>query len=206
MRKLMIYVCSAAVAMAVTAIQPITSMAAMNTCTISGNGQRRIVIGGGKNKCLEQLMGNGNWNCDKPGSGVPGIQEPEENQNPSDWEVQVVELVNTERAKAGLSALKLNRNAAGAAQVRAREISSVFSHTRPDGNGFQTALDDAGVSYRSYGENIAYGQKSPQAVMNQWMNSAGHRANILNPNFTEIGVGHYKTAAGVDYWTQLFVR
>ena len=189
MKKPMIYICSAAAAMTVMMVQPMTSMAGIRTCVISGNGQGKIVIRGGKNQCMENAVEN----------------NVIENEN-TDWAMQVVELVNAERAKAGLTPLKMNQKAANAAKVRAREISSVFSHSRPNGKGFQTALDDAGVSYRSYGENIAYGQKSPQAVMNQWMNSSGHRANILNPNFTEIGVGHYKTADGVDYWTQLFIR
>lgn len=122
------------------------------------------------------------------------------------WTRQVVELVNTERAKAGLPALTVNNGASSAAQVRAKEIASAFSHTRPNGSSFSTALKEAGVSYSSAGENIAYGQKSPQEVMEQWMNSAGHRANILNPDYTAIGVGHYESAAGVNYWTQLFIR
>lgn len=216
MKKPMIYVCSAMFAMAVTVAQPITSMAAVNIGAVSGNGQ--LVIGGSGAQCLETLTGNIRLDCDKllnckteNGSNAGGvqIQVPDHSDNSttqSDWAEQVVELVNAERARAGLSALKLNRDAASAAQVRAQEIASGFSHTRPDGSGFQTALDDAGVTYRGYGENIAYGQNSPQAVMNQWMNSSGHRANILNPDFTEIGVGHYQTANGTNYWTQLFIR
>ena len=61
-----------------------------------------------------------------------------------------------------------------------------------------------GIQYRRSGENIAWGQQSPKAVMEGWMNSKGHRANILNPNFTKIGVGYRKNAAGRTYWTQLF--
>lgn len=118
---------------------------------------------------------------------------------------QVVTLVNEERAKAGLSPLTVHSGVASAAQIRAEEIQTQFSHTRPGGSSFSTALTQAGVSYRGSGENIAYGQTSPEQVMQTWMNSSGHRANILNSNYTSIGVGHYKNAAGVDYWVQLFI-
>lgn len=117
---------------------------------------------------------------------------------------QVVKLVNEERAKAGLSALTIDVNVEAAAQVRANEIKQSFSHTRPNGSQFSTALKEQGVSYRGAGENIAWGQKSPEAVMQAWMNSDGHRANILNAQFTKIGVGYYQDANGTNYWTQLF--
>ena len=58
---------------------------------------------------------------------------------------------------------------------------------------------------RNFGENIAYGQRSPEEVMRVWMNSSGHRANILNGSFNAIGVGHYQDSAGTDYWCQLFL-
>lgn len=117
---------------------------------------------------------------------------------------RIVELVNQERAKEGLNALTLNMNVTKAAQVRAVECQTLFSHTRPNGTSFATALKEAGVSYRGAGENIAWGQKTPEQVMQGWMNSAGHRANILNARYTSIGVGYYRNASGVNYWTQLF--
>ena len=117
---------------------------------------------------------------------------------------QVVALVNEERAAAGLNPLTINESAMSAALVRAKEIRQSFSHTRPNGSSFSTALKEQGVSYRGSGENIAYGQRSPEAVMKAWMNSSGHRANILNEKFTSIGVGCYEQN-GVLYWTQLFI-
>ena len=117
---------------------------------------------------------------------------------------QVVELVNQERTKAGLNAVTLDQNIASAALVRAKEIETSFSHTRPNGSKFSTALTEQGVTFKCAGENIAWGQKSPEAVMQAWMNSKGHRANILNKNFTKIGVGYYQNAAGRNFWTQLF--
>lgn len=129
---------------------------------------------------------------------------PEESTASSEYVKQVLDLVNEERAKAGIAPLTANASAEKAAAVRSQEIKSNFSHTRPNGSGFSTALTEAGVKFRSSGENIAYGQNTPQEVMQGWMNSAGHRANILNQDFTSIGIGHYEDANGTDYWTQLF--
>ena len=99
-----------------------------------------------------------------------------------------------------------------AAMTRSKEIEKSFSHTRLDGRGFGTAITDLGITYRGAGEiptlvtNTAkvWGQKTPEAVMNAWMNSEGHRANILNPNFKKIGVGYRTNSQGTTYWTQLF--
>ena len=117
---------------------------------------------------------------------------------------EVVALVNAERAKEGLSPLTIDVNVQAAAQVRAQECEQLFSHTRPDGSSFSTALKEQNVSYRRAGENIAWGQKTPEAVMNAWMNSSGHRANIMNSQFTTIGVGYYVNANRTPYWCQLF--
>ena len=73
-----------------------------------------------------------------------------------------------------------------------------------DGRNFGTAITDLGITYRGAGENIAWGQKTPEAVMNAWMNSEGHRANILNPNFKKLGVGYRTDSQRTPYWTQLF--
>ena len=143
----------------------------------------------------------------------PGTPDNNQPENPSipdtDTESasfvrQVVNLVNQERAKAGLSPVTADTSIQTAAQVRAKEIEKSFSHTRPDGSSFSTALTQQGVTYRGSGENIAWGQKTPEQVMNGWMNSDGHRANILNKNFTKIGVGYHQNASGTNYWTQLF--
>ena len=130
-------------------------------------------------------------------------QNPEDNNNGTsqgDFASQVVALVNAERTKQGLSALTIDTKVQQAALVRAKESAQSFSHTRPNGSSFSTALTEAGVSYRRAGENIAYGQSTPQQVMNAWMNSSGHRANILNEDFSRIGVAH----AGQG-WVQLFL-
>lgn len=113
---------------------------------------------------------------------------------------QVAALVNEERAKAGLSLLTLDPELSANAMVRAQEIIEKFDHTRPDGSSFSTAIT---IPWRTVGENIAYGQSSPEAVMNAWMNSSGHRANILQANFSKIGVGVVESG-GRLYWVQLF--
>lgn len=118
---------------------------------------------------------------------------------------RVVELVNNERAKAGLGKVTLNETLKNAARVRAKESAVSFSHTRPNGTAFSTVLQEYNISYRGAGENIAWGQKTPKEVMEGWMNSSGHRANILNGNFTKIGVGFYQDQNGRNYWSQLFV-
>lgn len=112
---------------------------------------------------------------------------------------QVLYYCNIEREKAGVSPLTLSSTLCSAADVRAQEIVSNFSHTRPDGSKCFTAMDEAGYSYWAAGENIAYGTSSAEYVVNMWMNSPGHKANILSSDFTQLGVGK----SGV-YWVQMF--
>lgn len=138
---------------------------------------------------------------------TPDEQESETEETTSaafSYAEQVVKLVNKERAKAGLPALELQTDITAAANIRAKEIKQKFSHTRPNGNSFSSVLKEQGVSFRGAGENIAYGQKTPEQVMEGWMNSDGHRANILNQNFKNIGVGYYQDERGVNHWVQLF--
>ena len=123
----------------------------------------------------------------------------------SAYEAQVISLVNAERKKAGLSPLSANQKVTEAARLRCQEQTVSFSHTRPNGTRFSSVLDEADISYMGAGENIAYGQRSAEEVMETWMNSSGHRANILREEYTEIGVGCYQDASGRLYWTQLFI-
>lgn len=118
---------------------------------------------------------------------------------------QVLQLVNQERAKAGLRAYTTNSSLIAAANKRAQEIKQSFSHTRPNGTSCFTVLPEYNISYNTAGENIAYGQRTPQEVVTGWMNSPGHRANILNGNFGKIGIGVYQSN-GVYYWTQEFTN
>ena len=122
-----------------------------------------------------------------------------------EWEV--FELVNAERAKYGLSALSWADDLSRVARGHSRDMidRGFFDHTNPDGRSPFDRLRLAGISYRTAAENIAYGQRTPEAVMNAWMNSPGHRANILNANVKEIGVGAAVSSGGTIYWTQIFV-
>lgn len=140
--------------------------------------------------------------AEQPDTDKPDTDKPDTEQN--SYAEQVVELVNAEREKAGLQALTLDKQIASAALVRAKEIETSFSHTRPDGRSFSSVLTDNGISFRGSGENIAWGQKTPREVVTAWMNSEGHRANILNSQYTKIGVGYYQNSAGRDFWAQLF--
>ena len=140
----------------------------------------------------------------RPSTSTPSASTHSQSaQANSSYAAQVVSLVNAERAKQGLSALTVSTKVQQAAQTRASELKSSFSHTRPSSASCFTALTEAGVSYTRAGENIAYGQSSPAAVVQAWMNSSGHRANILSRDFTTIGVG-YTVVNGTAYWSQFF--
>lgn len=112
----------------------------------------------------------------------------------------VVSLVNEARAANGLAPLVLDESLTACAMVRAREIGQQFSHTRPSGQKFYTVLDEGLLSYRAAAENIAMGQSSARQVVDAWLNSPGHRANILSADYTHIGVG----LVGRQ-WAQLFI-
>ncbi|MEU7973506.1 CAP domain-containing protein [Micromonospora sp. NPDC049089] len=117
---------------------------------------------------------------------------------------EVVDLVNAERAKAGCKALSINTKLMTAAQRHSQDQADNknMSHTGSDGSNAGTRLDRVGYTWRTYGENVAWNQQTPAAVMDAWMNSSGHKANILNCAFTEIGVGIANSNG--PYWTQVF--
>lgn len=120
------------------------------------------------------------------------------------YEQEVARLVNVERAKAGLAPLTLNWELSRVARYKSQDMKDnrYFAHNSPTyGTPFQM-IRSFGLSYRTAGENIAMGYATPAAVMNGWMNSSGHRANILNANYTQIGVGY---VAEGNYWTQQFI-
>ncbi|WP_404449764.1 SafA/ExsA family spore coat assembly protein [Sutcliffiella horikoshii] len=122
-------------------------------------------------------------------------------------EEQVAKLVNQERAKYGLKPLKLNWELSRVARYKSQDMidKRYFSHTSPTYGSPFDMMRNFGISYRTAGENIAAGQKTPQEVMNAWMNSEGHRKNILSSQYTEIGVGYAKGGQYGHYWTQMFI-
>ena len=113
---------------------------------------------------------------------------------------EILKLVNIERQKAGVPALTYNTSAQIALDARAQDLQIKFAHERPDGSRCFAVLNDYNInSFYTLGENIAYGYLTPESVVEAWMDSPGHRANILNPDYTSIAVGEYNYS-----WVQMF--
>ncbi|MCJ7841152.1 CAP domain-containing protein [Lederbergia sp. NSJ-179] len=140
----------------------------------------------------------------KPSEPQNNEQVTESNNALNEFEQQVVDLTNQERAKNGLAPLKVDATLSKVAREKSRDMSAnhYFDHNSPTYGSPFDMMKQYGVSYRSAGENIAMGQRSPQEVVNGWMNSPGHRANILNSSYTHIGVGYISNG---NYWTQEFI-
>ena len=122
--------------------------------------------------------------------------------------LEVLNIVNRERIQIGLHPLAMHVNLARGAQIRAEEVSILASHTRPDGRSWRTVFSEVGINNAGFdGENVAGGQRTPQTVMDAWMSSSGHRANISHANFRFMGVGHYFSLSSWNrhYWAQLFM-
>ncbi|MDO4742865.1 MAG: SafA/ExsA family spore coat assembly protein [bacterium] len=119
-------------------------------------------------------------------------------------EQQVINLVNKIRRENGLKELQTNGELSRVARYKSQDMhdKNYFSHTSPTYGSPFNMIKNFGISYNTAGENIAKGYTTPEAVVNGWMNSSGHRANILNASFTQIGVGYY---ANGNYWTQMFI-
>ena len=120
-----------------------------------------------------------------------------------EYEKKVVELVNVERSKKGLKPLSIDWQLSRVARIKSQDMKDnrYFSHESPTYGSPFNMMKNFGISYRFAAENIAKGQKTPEAVVSSWMNSSGHRANILNANYTKIGVGYVESG---NYWTQMF--
>ena len=130
-----------------------------------------------------------------------------------DFELRVLELVNQERAVYGIAPLQWHEELGAAARAHSMDmaIRLFFSHTCPSGTSFAIRISGAGISFFTAGENIAMGQRTAEQVVSSWMNSPGHRANILNPGYTHMGVGLYVGTERVSpnvppyFWTQKFI-
>ncbi|UII58630.1 CAP domain-containing protein (plasmid) [Cytobacillus spongiae] len=131
-------------------------------------------------------------------------QASEEAGQLSQYEQKVVELTNQERAKQGLPALKVDPELSKVAREKSRDMqaNNYFSHDSPTYGSPFDMMKQFGIQYNSAGENIAMGQTTPEEVVQAWMNSDGHRKNILSSNFTHIGVGYVENG---NYWTQQFI-
>ncbi|MFC2949567.1 CAP domain-containing protein [Virgibacillus sediminis] len=131
-------------------------------------------------------------------------QTPAASQELNQFEQEVVELTNQERAKHGLSALEIDAELSKVAREKSRDMatSNYFAHNSPNYGSPFDMMKSFGIDYRTAGENIAKGQRTPEEVVNAWMNSEGHRANILNADYTHIGVGYVEQG---NHWTQQFI-
>ena len=143
-----------------------------------------------------------------PAAGDRAETESGERQAESTQAEAILKLVNQERSKAGVQPLTLSTKLTDIANTKAKDMSdkNYFSHQSPTYGSPFDMLKHFGVSYTYAGENIAAGQKTADEVMNSWMNSSGHKANILNENYTQIGVGFYRGGQYGTEWVQLFIK
>ncbi|WP_047980776.1 CAP domain-containing protein [Ornithinibacillus contaminans] len=161
-------------------------------------------------KAPEQVATPAPTPAPEQGQGKPNDQAKEENNSQSQqsalsqFEQKVVELTNQERQKNGLAPLQMDTELSKVAKEKSRDMAAnnYFDHNSPNYGSPFDMMKSFGITYRTAGENIAKGQSTPEQVVNAWMNSAGHRANILNGNFTHIGVGYVEQG---NYWTQQFI-
>lgn len=123
-------------------------------------------------------------------------------------EAEVIRLVNIQRSKNGLQPLAANWQVGRVARYKSQDMINkhYFSHTSPTYGSPFNMMETFGIKFSAAGENIAMGQRTPAEVVNAWMNSPGHRANILNPSYTQLGVGLAKDSNGTCYWTQMFIK
>ncbi|GGK04011.1 hypothetical protein GCM10007063_27920 [Lentibacillus kapialis] len=131
-------------------------------------------------------------------------QDQSQSQQLNEFEQQVVELTNQERQAQGLDPLKVDAELSKVAREKSRDMAenNYFSHDSPNYGSPFDMMKQYGISYQTAGENIARGQRTPEQVVNGWMNSEGHRENIMNPDFTHIGVGYVEQG---HHWTQQFI-
>lgn len=185
----------------------------MSTSTLGANTVHRVQKGDSMWKIAVKYevglseIKSANPHITNPELIYPGqlITIPGKDAGVTQYENEVIRLVNEIRVKNGLNKLTGDWELSRVARIKSQDMrdNNYFSHTSPVyGSPFQM-IKDFGISYRAAAENIAKGQKTPEAVVNAWMNSSGHRANILNGVYTKIGVGY---VADGRYWTQMFIK
>lgn len=201
MKRILTLIISASILISAFAI---VSSAAQKTHTVAkGDSMWRIAV---KYQVGLSELASANPQIKNLALIYPGqiINIPSIDSSVTEYETEVVRLVNKERTSRGLSPLTQNWELSRVARYKSQDMKDkkYFSHTSPTyGSPFEM-MRSFGISYKTAGENIAKGYSTPSAVVNGWMNSSGHRANILNSSFKEIGVGYVPEG---NYWTQMFI-
>ena len=189
--------------LAIVSLFSVSALAAETYTVVAGDSLWKIAV---KYEVGLSELKAANPQIANPNLIYPGqkLTVPTGDQAATAYEKEVVRLVNEIRAQNGLKPLTYDWQLARVARYKSQDMKNnrYFAHTSPVYGTPAQMIKSFGISYRSMGENIARGQKTPQAVVDGWMNSSGHRANILSRSFTHIGVGY--EAAG-SYWTQLFI-
>jgi len=188
--------------LSVSLLVPISAMAADSYTVVAGDSLWKIAV---KTQTGVQELIDANPQLANPDQINVGQKINIPTNEQASVEQEVVKLVNAERAKAGLPALKEDWELSRVAKYKSQDMhdKNYFDHTSPTYGTPFTMMKNFGITYKSAGENIAKGQQSATEVVNAWMNSAGHRANILNKNYTHIGVGFVKDG---NYWSQMFIQ
>ncbi|MFJ7667196.1 CAP domain-containing protein [Lysinibacillus sp. NPDC097195] len=188
--------------LSVSLLVPISAMAADSYTVVAGDSLWKIAV---KTQTGVQELIDANPQLANPDQINIGQKINIPTNEQASVEQEVVKLVNAERAKAGLPALTEDWELSRVAKYKSQDMhdKNYFDHTSPTYGTPFTMMKNFGITYKSAGENIAKGQKSAAEVVNAWMNSAGHRANILNKNYTHIGVGYVKDG---NYWSQMFIQ
>lgn len=180
-----------------------TAMANSYHTVVSGDSMWKIAVK--YETGLSEII-NANTHIKNPSLIYPGqkIAIAQKDTAASSYEKEVIRLVNEIRAKNSLGTLKEDWELSRVARYKSEDMknNNYFSHTSPTYGSPFDMMKKFGISYRGAAENIAKGQKTPREVVNAWMNSSGHRANILNKNYTHIGVGYVKSG---NIWTQMFI-
>jgi uncharacterized YkwD family protein/spore coat assembly protein SafA len=200
MKKLVVFILILA-ALAATLITTVS--AAVSHKVVQGDTMWKLAV---KYEVGLSEIKSANSQISNPDLIYPGqiLNIPTTDSSVTNYEREVIRLVNRERRERGLNELTYDWELCRVARIKSQDMkdNGYFSHTSPTyGSPFQM-MKNFGIRYKSAGENIAKGQPSPEAVVKAWMNSSGHRANILNSSFTHIGVGY---ASGGSYWTQMFI-
>lgn len=183
---------------------PTISFAAQTHRVVKGDTMWKVAV---KYEVGTKEIINANTHIANPDLIYPGqlLNVPTVDSSVTSFESEVVRLVNEERAKHGLKALTSDWQLSRVARIKSQDMkdNGYFSHTSPVYGSPFDMMKSFGISYKRAGENIAKGQATPQSVVKAWMNSSGHRANILNSSYTHIGVGYVKSG---NYWTQMFIQ